>query len=73
MARDLILGTTNRDWSLGSIFLPERQKRRVREMVDDVRYDVRRLGRGATIGLLCLSGAVGLAALASVYRTSRGA
>jgi len=72
MARDLILGRTSRDWSLGSIFLPEKQERRVREMVDDVRYDVRRLGRGATIGLLCLSASVGLAALASVYRTSRG-
>jgi hypothetical protein len=36
------------------------------------RLDVRRVGRGAMVGMLCLSGAVGLAALASVYRTSRG-
>ncbi len=72
MAKDLVLGHTKRDWSCGSIVLPEKQERRLLDKIDDVRFDVRRLGRGATVGMLCLSGAVGLAAIASVYRTSRG-
>jgi hypothetical protein len=72
MAKDLVFGKTRRDWSCGSIVLPEKQERRLLDKVDDLRFDVRRVGRGTVVGMLCLSGAVGLAALASVYRTSRG-
>lgn len=72
MAKDLVLGKTKRDWSCGSIVLPEKQERRLLDKVDDLRFDVRRVGRGVAVGMLCLSGAVGLAALAGVYRTSRG-
>lgn len=72
MARDLVMGRTKRDWSCGSIVLPEKQERRLLDKVDDLRFDVRSVGRGVAVGMLCLSGAVGLAALASVYRTSRG-
>jgi len=72
MAKDLVLGKTKRDWSCGSIILPEKQERRLLDKVDDLRFDVRHFGRGVAVGMLCLSGAVGLAALASVYRTSQG-
>jgi hypothetical protein len=70
MAYDLFYGRTRRDWSCGSLLLPAKQQRAILDKVDDVRFDVRRAGRGVSVGLLCLSGAVGLAALASVYRTS---
>lgn len=72
MARDLIYGKTARDWSCGSIVLPAKQERRLLDKVDDVRYDVRRAGRAAGVGLLCLSAALGLVAVSSIYRTARG-
>ena len=72
MALDLIYGRTRRDWGIGSIVLPEAQERRLTNKVDDVRYDVRRAGRAAQVGLLCLSAAVGLAAVSGIYRTARG-
>jgi hypothetical protein len=71
MAIDLILGKTERDWSLGSILLPASQERRLLDKVDDVRYDVRRAGRAASIGLGLLSAALGLAALSGIYRGTR--
>jgi hypothetical protein len=71
MALDLIYGKTKRSWGIGSIVLPSSQERRLLAKVDDVRYDVRRAGRVAQVGLLCLSAAVGLAALAGIYRTIR--
>ncbi len=71
MAIDLILGRTNRDWSLGSIVLPAAQERRLMSKVDDVRYDVRRAGRAAGVGLGLLSAAVALVAVSGIYRTAR--
>lgn len=72
MAIDLVLGRTSRDWSCGSLLLPSAQQRALFAKVDDVRYDVRRAGRGAMAGLLSLSAALGLVALSGIYRTSRG-
>jgi hypothetical protein len=72
MAKDLLLGRTRRNWGIGSIVLPASQERRLLDKVDDVRHDVRRAGRAAQLGLLCLSAAVGLAAVSSIYHTSRG-
>ena len=71
MALDLLLGRTSRDWSCGSLVLPQKQEKRLLDKVDDVRYDVRRAGTFAGVGLLCLSAAVGLVALSGIYRTSR--
>ena len=71
MSRDLLFGRTSRDWSCGSLALPERQEKRLLAKVDDVRYDVRRAGRLAGAGLLTLSAAVGLVAVSGIYRTSR--
>jgi hypothetical protein len=71
MARDIIYGTTRRDWSCGSIALPQSQEKRLLAKVDDVRYDVRRAGKLAGAGLLALSAAVGLVAVSGIYRTVR--
>lgn len=71
MAHDLIYGKTRRDWSCGSLLLPDKQERRILDKVDDVRYDVRRAGRLAGAGLLCLAAALGLVAVSGVYRTAR--
>jgi hypothetical protein len=70
MALDLIYGKTRRDWSCGSIVLPSGQEKRIFNKIDDVRYDVRRAGSAAKIGLLCLSAALGLVAVSGIYRTS---
>lgn len=67
MARDLLLGKTRRDFSIGSIVLPAAQERRLLDKVDDVRYDVRRAGRVASIGLLSLSAAIGLLAASAPH------
>ena len=71
MALDLLLGRTKRNWSTGSVMLPEKQEKRLLDKVDDVRYDVRRAGERARTGLLVLSAAIGLVALSGIYRTSR--
>ena len=71
MAKDLLLGKTNRDWSCGSLVLPASQEKRLSNKIDDVRYDVRRAGNAAKVGLLVLSGALGLVAVSGIYRTSK--
>lgn len=68
MAHDLLLGKTSRDWSCGSLILPARQERRILDKVDDVRYDVRQAARRAQAGLLALSAAVGLVAVATILK-----
>lgn len=68
MAHDLIHGRTKRDWSCGSIVLPAKQQRAIFDKVDDVRYDVRRAGNNAKLGLLALTGAVGLLALSNFVK-----
>jgi len=73
MAVDVFTGArSGRDWSLGSVVLPEKQERRLLAKVDDVRYDVRRAGLrvGIVGGLLAAS--LGLLGVASIYRTARG-
>lgn len=72
MAYDLFLGKTSRDWSCGSLLLPAKQQAAIMRKIDDVRYDIRKMGNVAKIGLLSLSGALGLLAVASFYRTSKG-
>ena len=57
MAYDIIRGKTRRDWSCGSIALPEKQERRILAKIDDVRYDVRQAAGKASIGLYSLAAA----------------
>ena len=38
--------------------------------IDDVRYDVRKAGNAAKIGLLALSGALGLVAISNIVRSA---
>jgi hypothetical protein len=68
MARDLLLGKTDRDWSCGSLVLPASQQKQIFDKLDDVRYDVRRAGNNAKIGMLVLSGALGIVALSNFTR-----
>jgi hypothetical protein len=68
MALDLLLGKTRRDWSCGSIVLPAKQQKAIFDKLDDVRYDVRHAGKNATIGMLVLSGALGIVAISNFHR-----
>ncbi len=68
MARDILLGKTPRDWSCGSIALPAKQQKQIFDKLDDVRYDVRRAGNNARVGMLVLSGALGLLAISNFAR-----
>jgi len=68
MALDLIFGKTRRDWSCGSLVLSSAQEKRLLDKVDDVRYDVRRAGSAARMGLLVLSAAIGLLAVTQLDR-----
>lgn len=72
MAFDLAFGKTSRDWSCGSIVLPEKQQKQIFNKIDDVRYDIRRSGDIAKIGFLGLSASIGLLAVASIFRTVKG-
>jgi tetrahydromethanopterin S-methyltransferase subunit F len=71
MAIDLFFGKTRRDWSCGSMLLPAKQQQAILNKVDDVRYDVRRVGRNMAIAVGCLSAAVGLVGIAGVYSAGR--
>lgn len=71
MAYDIFLGKTSRDWSCGSLLLPAKQQAAIMNKIDDVRYDIRKTGNLFKIGLLSLSGALGLLAVSSIYRTSK--
>ena len=58
MAYDLIRGKVTRDWSIGSLLLPAKQQKALFAKIDDV---------------FALSGALGLLALASIFRTATSA
>jgi hypothetical protein len=58
--------------SAGSVLLPDRQQKAIFAKVDDVRFDVRRVGKNVGTAVLVLSAALGAVAVASVYRTSKG-
>ena len=70
MAQDIIFGKTGRDWSCGSILLPEKQQKALLAKVDDVRYDIRRAGAKISAGTLALAAALGFLGMASIYRTA---
>ena len=70
MAYDIFKGQTSRDWSCGSMLLPEKQQKALFNKIDDVRYDVRRSSNLLKIGMLSLSAAIGLVAVSNLYKTS---
>ena len=70
MAHDLIFGRTKRDWSCGSLLLPEKQQKVFLNKIDDVRYDIRNAGNAAKIGMLTLSAAIALVAVSSMFKTA---
>ena len=70
MAYDLIKGQTSRDWSCGSMLLPEKQQKAIFNKIDDVRYDVRHSSNLIKIGMLSLSAAIGLVAVGHIYQTA---
>ena len=73
MAYDLIRGKVTRDWSIGSLLLPAKQQKALFAKIDDVRYDVRRAKTLISGAVFALSGALGLLALASIFRTATSA
>jgi len=70
MAYDIVFGKTKRDWSCGSLLIPAKQEKALLNKIDDVRYDIRKIGNVAKIGLLTLSAAIGLVAVSSIFQTA---
>ena len=70
MAYDIFQGQTKRDWSCGSLLLPEKQQKTILNKIDDVRFDIRRTGGIIKIGLLSLSAAIALVAISNLRRAS---
>lgn len=54
---------------IGSLLLPTKQQKEFFAKIDDVRYDVRRAKTLIGGAVFALSGALGLLALASIFRT----
>jgi hypothetical protein len=70
MAYDIFQGQTKRDWSCGSLLLPEKQQKALFNKIDDVRFDIRRSSNVVKIGLLSLSAAIALVAVSNLRRSS---
>ena len=56
--------------TMGSWLLPEKQQKAILNKIDDVRYDLRAVGRHVGIGAGLLAASLGLMGLASIFRTS---
>lgn len=73
MARDLLNGRNDgRDWSCGSILLPDKERRELLNKIDDVRYDVRDAKSTLGAGIFALSGALAFLGFAKVYKAAKG-
>lgn len=73
MAYDLLSGkSAKRDWSCGSIVLPDKERKELLNKIDDVRYDVRAAKNTIGAGVFALSGALAFLAFAGVYKASKG-
>jgi len=66
---NLLLGKTRRDWSCGSLLLHHKQRTISTRLT--MSFNIREAGQLARIGMLSLFAAVGLLAVASIYRTSK--
>jgi hypothetical protein len=58
--------------TLGSWLLPLKDQQRLFAKIDDVRYDLRKVGGRVSGSILVLGGALGLLGIASIFRTSKG-
>jgi hypothetical protein len=55
---------------IGSWLLPEKQQKAILNKIDDVRFDLRAVGRHVGMGAGLLAASLGLLGLASIFRTS---
>ena len=73
MAYDLLSKKkVGRDWSCGSIVLPDKERKELLNKVDDVRYDVRDAKKTIGAGIFALSGALAFIGFAKVYKAAKG-
>lgn len=56
--------------TMGSWLLSTKEQQKIFNKIDDVRYDMRTVGRRVGIAMGCLAGALGLLGAASIYRTA---
>lgn len=68
--RSQSIGISSSTGTVGSLFMNEKEQKRILNKIDDVRFDMRLVSRRVGIGLGCLAGALGLLGAASIYRTS---
>ena len=54
---------------IGSLLIPDKQQKAFLAKIDDIRYDVRRVGAKIGGATLVLSAALGLLGIASIYKT----
>jgi len=54
---------------IGSLLIPDKQQKAFLSKIDDIRYDVRRVGAKIGGATLVLSAALGLLGVASLYKT----
>lgn len=54
---------------IGSLLIPDKQQKAFLSKIDDIRYDVRRVGAKIGGATLVLSAALGLLGIASIYKT----
>lgn len=72
MAYDLISRThTSSDWSrssdVGSVLLPDAQEKRLRDKIDDIRYDVRGMRNIVSAAVLSLAAAMAFDGFVKAY------
>ena len=56
---------------IGSLLIPDKQQKAFLSKIDDIRFDVRRVGAKIGGATLVLSAALGLLGIASLYRTAK--
>ena len=72
MAYDIMRGREDsRDWSCG-IDIKVKEMPSIMNKIDDVRYDLRRIGANVSGGVFALAGAFGALAFAKIYKTAQG-
>lgn len=72
MAYDIIRGREDgKDWSCG-IDIKVKEMPSILNKIDDVRYDLRRIGANVSGGVFALAGAFAALAFAKVYKAAKG-
>ena len=71
MAYDILRGTKDsKDWSCG-IDIKVKEMPSIMNKIDDVRYDIRRVGASLSSGVFALAGAFAALAFAKIYKSTR--